>query len=140
MKKGLAVAVVRLINAVIIGSLYIVFSPFMLLWLMFRRTTPHEYARKKETTEEPPFTLESAARVELFRKCVGKSVAALPVRRVRSKVGSGELVRPATQAEDSVLSGQLRQAQRAERTDASLRRVRSNGICNRKTERTSSIS
>lgn len=132
--------VVRLINAVIISSIYLLISPLLLARLLFWREEKHEYPREKKEATEPPFPLESAARVELFRKCVGKSVATLPFRRMPKKVRSGELVSPITPTEDSVFSGKLWQVERHQRVDASLRRVRSKRVRDGKAERASSIS
>lgn len=122
--------VVRLISAIMASSLYLALSPFLLIYLLIRGEQPqHEYARRKEETRaEPAFALESAARVELFRKCVGKSVAVVPVRRVQSTVRSGKLVPTAAQTKNTILHRQLRTDERGKRTDASLRRVRSNTV------------
>lgn len=126
--------VVRLINAIIATSIYLLLTPLILLAILFRKEQEHEYPRrKKEEREEPPFSLESVERRELLRKCAGKSMATLPVRGVQSQVRSRELVSSVAKAKDTLLSGELRKAQRAERTDAGLRRIRSNHVCNRKT-------
>lgn len=127
---------VKLIAAIIATSIYICLTPFMLVWMMFQRDEERvAYARKEEERTEPPFTLESDSRVELFRKCVGQSVAAVPVRRVQSEVRSRELVSAIAQTEDTLFLGKLRKTERGERAHASLRRVRSNAVRDRKTER-----
>lgn len=131
------VIAVNLIKTIIATSFYFVLSPFLLIYLLIRGEQPaHEYPRRKEETRaEPPFPLESLERSKLFRECVGKSVATVPVRRVQSSVRSGKLVSPTRKTKDSSLSGQLWPIKREERTDAGLRRVRTNSIRDRKTER-----
>lgn len=131
------VIAVNLIKTIIATSIYLLVSPFLLIYLLILgEKNQHEYPRRKEETrEEPPFALESAARGELFRKCVGKSMAAVPVRRVQSKVRSGKLVPSTSKAKDSTLPSKLWPIKREERTDASLRRVRTNSLRDRKTER-----
>lgn len=138
--------VVNLISAIIATSLYMFLTPVLLAWMLVRDwsnlggTETHEYARKKEAREEPPFTLESAERVKLFRKCVGEPVATVPIRRVQSKERSGKLVSSIAQTEDTLLPSELRQTERGQRTHASLRRVRSNAVRDWKAERKSGAS
>lgn len=136
------VIVVNLIKTIIATSIYLLVSPFLLIYLLILgEKNQHEYPRRKEETrEEPPFALESAARSELFRKCVGKSVAAVPVRRVQSKVRSGKLVSSASKTKDSTLPSKLWTTKRGERTDASLRRVRANPVRDGQTERKGELS
>lgn len=129
-------AVVRLIGAIIATSIYICLTPVMLLWMIFQGDEKRvAYARKEKERTEPPFTLESDSRVKLFRECAGQSVATLSVRRVQSEVRGRKLVSSIAQTKDTLLPGKLRKAERGERTHASLRRIRSNAVRDRKTER-----